>query len=341
MTSSQSAFLSDTRRRLILWSRAVVRSGPARAVRSLVPSGVRRIFHRVVQRIDSEPMRLVVPAAGTSADPVRVVILGSFANDWIPRLASLETWLGIPDVREVLLYPVPEDLGAHPVPEDGMRIVVIPLSEIDGVTLPQTARMLVPTAEAVDTLHDKLRFARHAEACGLAAVVPRVYETVDRVEFPCILKPTKDAFGQGTLLVRSREELEARFPGGHWDPSAWICQRVVVGDTEYAMHCIVDRGRVVWHCSFAFQMADPDGIRRGIAYRSMEACDSPASVIEAVNGLLKPLDYSGPCCVDYKFTAGDRFVVFEINPRFGGTLMLPRNRSKLSVALQRIIEHAH
>jgi carbamoylphosphate synthase large subunit len=56
--------------------------------------------------------------------------------------------------------------------------------------------------------------------------------------------------------------------------------------------------------------------------------------------LLSPLDYSGPCNFDYKRSDSGEMAVFEINPRFGGTLMKPENIAHLQQALSCIIQNA-
>jgi hypothetical protein len=50
---------------------------------------------------------------------------------------------------------------------------------------------------------------------------------------------------------------------------------------------------------------------------------------------LSPLAYGGPCNVDYKLSADRR-----INPRLGGTLMLPAQAEQLRAAMACTIEHA-
>jgi len=56
--------------------------------------------------------------------------------------------------------------------------------------------------------------------------------------------------------------------------------------------------------------------------------------------MLRPLAFSGPCNADYKLTVDGRLQIFEIDPRLGGTLMLPSQSDQLRAALACIIEHA-
>ena len=56
--------------------------------------------------------------------------------------------------------------------------------------------------------------------------------------------------------------------------------------------------------------------------------------------MLRPLAFSGPCNADYRLTVDGRLQIFEIDPRLGGTLMLPSQSDQLRAALACIIEHA-
>jgi len=71
-----------------------------------------------------------------------------------------------------------------------------------------------------------------------------------------------------------------------------------------------------------------------------QAIATPDPVLRQIEAVLRPLAFSGPCNVDYKRTADGRLQIFEINPRLGGTLMLPSQSKQLRAALACIVEHA-
>ena len=66
----------------------------------------------------------------------------------------------------------------------------------------------------------------------------------------------------------------------------------------------------------------------------------PDTVIRQIEAILLPLAFSGPCNVYYKLSSDGRVQIFEINPRLGGTLMLPAQAEHLRAAMACIIEHA-
>jgi carbamoylphosphate synthase large subunit len=65
----------------------------------------------------------------------------------------------------------------------------------------------------------------------------------------------------------------------------------------------------------------------------MTPFDPPPALLEAIERMLRPLDYSGPCNIDYTIRELGRVAVFEINVRFGGALFLAEKRDRLKAAL--------
>lgn len=330
------------RDRTLLLLRQADASAAKRMLRRLLPAPVRSMLHRFGKWALGRPLHLLLPRTPAPDQPVRVVIYGSFADDWIPRFAEPETWHALADVTEVLILPEPEPerQGIPPAGDPRARTVVIPLSEDDIVRCPRDWPMLAPTAEAVAVLRDKAAFADHVERTGLAALCPAIYRTADAVRFPCVVKPAQAAFGTGIRIFRSRAAFEPFLATAGWDPARRVCQELVDGAAEYSTHCIFERGRLLWSCSFVFERLGGDEIRRGVEFDSMREIPSPASALDAATRLLGPLGYSGPCNLDYKLPSPERIALFEINPRLGGSLMLARNLPHLRAALRCLIDHA-
>src|SRR5204863_1017805 len=108
-------------------------------------------------------------------------------------------------------------------------------------------------------------------------------------------------------------------------------------DTDYTTHVIAKNGRLLWYSSLRFLK---DGETRfGLEFKTMEPFEPPPSLLEATERMLRPLNYSGPCNVDYTIRKSGRVAVFEINPRFGGSMFLVQNRDLLKQALTCLIEN--
>lgn len=319
-----------------IWS-----DGPgARAVRSFLPPVLRSFLNRRKHQLSLIPVRLLFPEASASEAAVRVVIYGSFADNWLPRLGDVATWKGIPAVAEVLLV---SDDPRTQIPGPfyaGSRTVIVPLSENNINNCPRNYPTLIPDRHAVDTLGNKAAFAAYVDGYGLSDLCPTTYKTKEQAEFPCILKRVNAAYGLGSMILRSKQELEELLRNEALSQEEFILQSLVAGTTEYSTHCVCKDGRILWSCSFVFEMDGPEEIRRGMDCKEMRAIKSSDDTLSTIERVLAPLGYSGPCNIDYKRSEAGAITIFEVNPRFGGSLMLTENIGYLREALSCIIGNA-
>ncbi len=315
-------------------------SDTAGRVRSFLPRPLRSLLHRAQKSVARIPLRIVLPVRPSQTAPVRVVIFGTFAGNWLDRLAESQVWRACPAVTEVLLWP---DDPARPFPEPvpgDIHTVVIPLSEDNILGRPRSLAALAPDGRAVATLRNKASFAAYAGAEGLHDLCPVTYATRGQVVFPCIVKYVNAAFAFGSRILRSDRELDDFLHSEPWDGGRFIVQQVVQGALEYSTHCVCRAGRPLWSTTLAFENEEGQPIRRGVAFRSMTTVEPAAVAVAAIERLLLPLGYDGPCSVDYTLRPDGAIAVYEINPRFGGTLMLRENLPQLQQALACIVDNA-
>ena len=278
----------------------------------------------------------------TSKSPaIRVIIYGEHSADWMAALAPhAPVWSRMADVDEVLLIP---DGPAVMIPEpsrSGIRTVVIPLMENHTRYCPRQYPSLIPDARSIDTLKNKAAFAAYAKAIGLAHLCPKYYASGADAVFPCVLKRVDLYGGIGVAIVRSFAELKRFLEHEPWRGRTSILQSFVPGATEYVTHCVCKNGHILWDCSFAFDLNPLDSIRTPDNVNTVRSITATSFCLSQIKAFLSPLAYTGPCNVNYKFSDDEKIVVFEINPRLGGSLMLPQNVSYLHDALSHIIKAA-
>jgi hypothetical protein len=312
----------------------------ARAVRGMLPPTLRSFLNRRRHQLSRIPVRFLFPEASATEGAVRVVIYGTFADNWLPRLGDAATWKEIPSVAEVLLV-ADDPSTAIPGPfYSGSRTVIVPLSENNINNCPRDYPALIPNRHATDTLGNKAAFAAYVDEHNLSDLCPTTYKTKEQAEFPCILKRVNTAYGLGSVILRSAQELEALLRNEALSQEEFILQSLVAGTTEYSTHCVCKDGRILWSCSFVFEMDGPEEIRRGMECKEMRAIKTSDETLSTIERVLAPLGYSGPCNIDYKRSEAGAIIIFEINPRFGGSLMLTENIGHLREALSCIIENA-
>lgn len=268
--------------------------------------------------------------------PDRVVILGAFFSDWNAALVDRALWQSIAGVTEVVRAIRPADIAALG-PPDG-RTVVVPLGEDHIRQCPAGYPSLVPDDRALEVLGNKRRFARFMEEEGFSALCPKTYDLGD-VEFPCVLKRLDQNAAYGVELVNSPQELDRQLRSHVFAAREHLIQAFVPGDTEYATHCVCKDGEILWSCTFSRAMGSTPRIG-GLDHDAVVPVTLAPSVRRQIADVLARLRYSGPCCVDHKIRDDGSVAIFEINPRFGGSLMTTANRAFLGQALSCIITNA-
>jgi hypothetical protein len=174
---------------------------------------------------------------------------------------------------------------------------------------------LIPRARAVETAHDKPIFAKFLVSNGFENCVPVIFN--EHVDYPFIYKKRMDRGGIHSFVISSPVELtqlESRI-----DTRKYFRQEYVAGRTEYTTHIVAFDGRVRFASTFEFNF-DCDRFVKGQWFqpKSKRQVDSP--FLDIFQNILNALEFSGTCCFNYKIIQGVP-KIFELNPRFGGSLV--------------------
>ena len=277
------------------------------------------------------PRLIKVGSAGTGR---RVLLYGIPYADWNATLSNRALWAQMADIAQVLRLP------ANPLGSGARADDIVIAMKTSHTKRRRGGRALEPTALAISTLEDKAKFAAYMVACGFADCCPQTYADRQEVVFPCILKRTDLSASLGVAIVRSGPHLEELLRSPTFEGRPYILQAAVAGNVEYATYCVCKVGHVLWNCTFATDIGDTVAIKREDNALRRHATVTSEAVVRQIETVLSPLAYSGPCNVDYKLSADGRMQIFEINPRLGGTLMLPAQAEQLRAAMACIIEHA-
>ena len=176
------------------------------------------------------------------------------------------------------------------------------------------SQVLIPQPASIHLCNNKHLLNEHLIRHGFGAYVPQI---TGEVGFPYILKKKTDNWGLNSHLIPDvgcETALLATL-----DEKDYFKQQLVLGSEEYATHLIVRDGRVLSSLTirhsfrrdaFVFGM---EGLRP--EFRTVSQC----SHLGLFGDILKSVGFNGLCCVDYKLQNGIP-AIFEINPRFGGSL---------------------
>ncbi len=270
---------------------------------------------------------------------VRAVIFGLHSPNWMTALAPLAPlWSGVAGVREVL--HVDKNGSVPPAKSRWQKTVVIPLMENHIERRPMDWPSLAPNDLALRTLRDKSAFAHYAEQQHLTRHCPTNFDSLDTAQFPCVIKRTDLNAGRGVEFVSSAAHARECLARSLFAGKPHILQKLVEHEGEYVAHCVCKNGCVLWHCVYFFARRKDAIIRGPVVDGTFRRARAPVALIEIVEAFLKPLAFSGPCNVDYTFGPDGKIIIFEINPRLGGSLISEENISDLRAALSCIIRHA-
>lgn len=236
-----------------------------------------------------------------------------------------------PEWREALLQtPMPRRLRRRMAPLAGQDLsawdLVVPLSLEDQWHIDEARRRglrvrapVVPAA-ARALCDDKLAFARRVMAAGLGARVPPVLDAPPGRDgpWPVIVKPRQGAWGQGQVVLHGPDGLDA--VRHRLSDPGWFLQQAVPGMVEQATHLLLLDGQVRFQATAVYRMSGPFRIK-GAA--------EPGTIVDwlfdlpALAQLLEVLGAvgltDGVCAINHK-AGPDGPLIFEVNPRFGGSL---------------------
>jgi hypothetical protein len=179
----------------------------------------------------------------------------------------------------------------------------------------QTANPIpVPSEESFSLCDDKLKFGQALIDRGFGGCIPKMMSGPG-LETPYILKKRISAWGKDCWVIRDRRD-EWRFRDQISDPE-FYCQRIVPGAYEFATHILFAKGRIVksLNIMYEFESETPIKGQDDPLYRAVHRCP----YLDLFSKVLRSIDFQGLCCVNYKVVRGKPYI-FEINPRFGGSL---------------------
>lgn len=295
-------------------------------------------------------MSLVLPFSGFArrlrrstgpADnrPCRVIVFGTHSEDWMQALEpGAAVWQLLENVAAVVTVPAGAPL---PPPHADMRTVILPLMEPHIIACPRdTHDGLIPSPEAVRILGDKAAFAAYVRDHRLEALCPPVFATPAKATFPCVIKRCDLNGAEGVAIAETAADLEALRTAAPWQGHPVVLQSFQPAPFQYVTHAVCQSGRIV--AGHSFRQTLPAGERlRGWATQVVCAPFTPTwRQRRALERFLKPLAYSGPCNFDYVLKPDGRVCLFEINPRLGGSLMMPDNVHALAGMLRAVLHHA-
>jgi hypothetical protein len=175
------------------------------------------------------------------------------------------------------------------------------------------SKFLHPSAQAVALCDDKLKLSEFLAAEGFADVVPRLRSA--GAPYPYVWKKRRGWWGLHCRIVNGpQDEIDLDL-----SDNDWFSQELVPAEVEFATHILRVRSENRYVSTFVHKMAGArlvNGVNDSPLHSGfMRNC----IFLDLFSEILARLEFEGTACFDYKVVNG-RPIIFEINPRFGGSL---------------------
>lgn len=170
----------------------------------------------------------------------------------------------------------------------------------------------IPSLESFNICNNKLEFNNILKANGLSDLIPK---TGNDIKYPYMLKKETGEYGATTFIINNADDevkhSEMLNDGLHFK------QELIQGNKEYASHIVFKNGKIESHFRKCYTYDREQYVQGKMIYVSKAICE-PKFDAEFTK-VLKAINYEGLCCIDYK-VKNNQPKIFEINPRFGGSL---------------------
>lgn len=168
----------------------------------------------------------------------------------------------------------------------------------------------IPSKECLALCDDKLLLSKKLIENGYGDNIPKIG---GNLKYPFVLKKKKDKMSQNTHIILSQSQESSILNNVNKDD--YYKQELITGKCEYAAN-IFFRKRIVHSLTIKHHFPSEISIDgKSKKYSKVVKCQH----LDLFSDILTSIGYQGLCCIDYKIKDG-RPMIFEINPRFDGTL---------------------
>ncbi|HEY1047010.1 MAG TPA: hypothetical protein VGF79_11265 [Bacteroidia bacterium] len=172
----------------------------------------------------------------------------------------------------------------------------------------------VPSDSAFEICHNKGLFNEFMVNNGFGNLVPS-HKLPDLGKFPYVLKKKMDEGGVETYMVSNQNDLNL-LGSKIFDPSYQV-EEFLPGRREYATHVLFKDGKIVSAVNICYLFETGSYVKGKDKYICKYITTNPH--LKQFSEVLNTMGYEGICCFNYKEIKGVP-KIFEINPRFGGSL---------------------
>jgi carbamoylphosphate synthase large subunit len=248
-------------------------------------------------------------------------------------------WKGFSSIEKVIEVDT-LDFPLQEVFKNYKKSVLIPLSVDDNLNHPKGCLTLVSSKETINTFNNKDLFYNFLEDNNLKEYFPKTVDSASPIlEFPFIMKRLDLYGGVGVALIWDQERYEWALNNHRFKGQRYIVQEYIEGEVEYVTQVMCKDGDILWNATFESAVPQDSKVTMG-AFKDPKLVNMDLEVIKVFRKIFKLANYSGPANVNFKIRNG-KPVIFESNPRFGGSMFLPETRLYLKQSIMTLLNNAY
>jgi len=190
----------------------------------------------------------------------------------------------------------------------------------------------------IDIFDNKKLFVDYIKQNNLIEYAPTIYDTYwDEYRWnyhEVIVKEPNNKYGYGISIQKLKDLNQDIF-------NKCVVQEYIYSNQEYAGHLILKNGYIIHNKIYLKTINTTSDNKYILGYDckhsfELQNVDIGKKHLDELEKFFIPHKYSGPCCVDFKIVNGE-LKVFEINPRFGASLV--GNLNDLAKSITVLIEN--
>ena len=270
-----------------------------------------------------------------------VVIYGKgLWSSWKDALgAESDFWKGFSSIEKVIEVD-DIDFPLEDVCKDYNKVVLIPLSVQDNFNHPKGCLTLVSSHDTLNTFNNKELFYKFLERNGLKEYFPKLLNiTSNTPEFPFIMKRLDLYAGVGIALIWDQKRYEWALNNHRFKDQEYLVQEYIEGDVEYVTQVMCKDGEILWNVTFEGPVPKDGKVNMG-PFAENKIVTMEPEVLDVFRKIFNIANYSGPANVNFKLRDG-KPIIFESNPRFGGSMFLPMFRPQLKQSITALLNNAY
>lgn len=199
--------------------------------------------------------------------------------------------------------------------------IIIPLSFLDMELLSNSKiecyYLSSKNYDVISMLNNKSKFIKYFMENNLEKYLPKTYYIYldkikyvynENIDFPSIQKSNTGFGGSDIYIINNINEIR--------NMDNYILQKYIKDKNEYTAHIVSINGNIIFYKCFK-EIHQKDYYIQCGPMNNFEIVEFDINLFKPI---FEKLKYNGACCVNFKYI-DNKIYIFEINPRFGGTLI--------------------